>query len=141
MAIEDPFEMFVEALNRQAPQAMEDMPDLNPTIGVGIAPVLRSDQQALIRVAQLPQLSYVEVPVAQHDACLGRDATQLLCRNHTIRLVRRRQFCSQRNPDTSHSRSDVQLPAIDPPMPTRFGPMRLGSNGRMRHDSGCTVEK
>ena len=48
-----------------------------------------------------------------------------------VRLIGRRQDCSQRNPNSSDGGHQVQFPAIDPAMPARFGPVRVGVNRRM----------
>ena len=51
-----------------------------------------------------------------------------------VRLIGRRQDCSQRNPNSSDGGHQVQFPAIDLAMPARFGPVRVGFNRRVRDD-------
>src|ERR1700730_16318033 len=50
----------------------------------------------------------------------------------TISDIGRRQHGGEREPRARHDRDDMQFPAIDPPMPARFGPMGFSINGGVR---------
>jgi hypothetical protein len=79
------------------------------------------------------------VGVAQHEAGLIWQLLQQQRGQGTIRLVGGGEPSGQRYPHAGHGGGQVQLPPVNPPVPTALGPMRLRIYGGVGNDSGLAV--
>src|SRR5712692_3407366 len=68
MAMKDPLELLVEVLDCPRAQMMEDPPDFDPRIGVGIATRLSGHQDPLVSLPELLQIGGMVALVAQQEA-------------------------------------------------------------------------
>jgi hypothetical protein len=102
---------------------------------MGIGPAPSGDQFAIMRRAQGTQRRRVIMLIAQHITHLGWQLGQKQRCHDIVSNVSGGELGRQRDPHAANGDRQVQLPAVPPPMPTRFAPGRFGIDARMRHYS------
>ena len=71
VSVKDPFEVFVEILNRQGTQLVEDAPDFHSVVCMRITAILGRDQCPITPVRRLADVWGVIVPVTQDKFTSG----------------------------------------------------------------------
>jgi hypothetical protein len=112
---------------------VEDATHLFADIVVRVRSILGGDQAAVEGLPSLMDVGGIVVEVTQQVASVCRQFLDEGWGHFVVRLVGWGEGCGQGNPYRSDGDDDVQLPAIDPTMPARPGPVGLGVNGSMGH--------
>ena len=134
MAIKDAFEVLVKIFPGDGTQLMEDASHLNTIIRVGIASIPGRQEQTIGQCTVLAQFRCVIVTIAQDEADFGRNFAQEHMRRFTFGSVGRSEQGSDGKPNSCHDGNDMQLPAVDPPMPPRCGSNALRGQWRYEAD-------
>src|SRR3970040_332476 len=112
---------------------MENTPNFDTRIGMGIRSILSGDQKASGLLADFAHIGRIVMEITQDKTCLWRQFVDQGWRNLVIGLVGGCELGAQRDPYRSHNAGDMQFPAVDPAMPARLRPMRLCVNRSMRY--------
>jgi hypothetical protein len=81
---EDPLEVLVEVFDRHRAQLVEDAPDFDAAIGVGIGPAAGGYQDPVGPVTQPAEVGIVVVDIAQEMADLGGQLTDQVGSSRTL---------------------------------------------------------
>src|SRR5918994_3326854 len=135
--LEDGLEMLVEVLVGHAAQLVEDAPDFDAIVGVRVSPSFSGNQKPLpfsaMVAAGFSDVGGVVVDVSEHEAGILGQLLDEVGSHRVVRRVSGGEPGRQRNPDPTDGDGQVQLPAVDPPVPTRLGPVGLGVYCCMGH--------
>src|SRR5215208_90263 len=135
--LENCLEVFVEVLVGQAAQLVEDTPDLDAIIGVRVSSPFGGDQEPLLLLgaseAGLPDVGGVVVNVSEHEAGFVRQLLDEVGSHQVVCRVGWGESGRQWDPNLTDGDGHVQLPAVNPSMPARLGPSRLGVYGAVGH--------
>src|SRR5215207_3467982 len=137
--LEDGLEMFIEVLIGHAAQLVEDASDFHPRIGVRVSSSFGGDQKPLGAFACLPDIGSVVVDVSEHE---GGFFWQLLdeVRGHLVVCrVGGGESGTKRDPTLTDGDGQVQLPAVNPPVPATLGPVSLGVYGCVGYNARFSV--
>lgn len=118
MPTEHRFESIIEGFNRLRTQFMENTPDFDPTVGVGMFSTSGSDPETSHLMAELAQERRVIMGISQDQPYFCGQLFHQAWRNQGISGIGRGQFGGQGDPDGSHRYCQMQLPPIPPPMPS-----------------------
>src|SRR5215217_764512 len=135
--LENCLEVFVEVLVGQAAQLVEDTPDLDAIIGVRVSSPFGGDQEPLLLLGAsetgLPDVGGVVVNVSEHEAGFVRQLLDEVGSHQVVCCVGWGESGRQWDPNLTDGDGHVQLPAVNPSMPARLSPSRLGVYGAVGH--------
>src|SRR5215204_4156656 len=134
--LEDGLEVLIEVLVGHAAQFVEDASDFDPSIGVWVRSSFGSDQKPLLgALAGLSDVGCVVVNVSQNEAGLCWQLLNQVWSHLVVCCVGWGEPATKRDPNLTHGDGQVQLPPINPSMPARLGPVRLGVYGAVRYNA------
>jgi hypothetical protein len=131
MPIKDAEDQFMKILNSCGAKLVKDASHLDAIIGMGIFPIVSSNEQAVILLTQLPQMRRVVMTVAQDKTHFSRNFCEQMRSGFTISDIGGCECCGEREPYACHDRDNMPFPAIHESMPARFGEVGL------RYQSKC----
>ena len=118
MPIKDAFEMLIKIFHRKGTELVKDASDFYPIIGMGIAPIAGGHEKTIILFTRAAQIRNIVMAVTQHEAnTCGNFPQQGWCWV-IISHIGDSHYRCYREPDCSDNGDEVQLPAIDPAVPT-----------------------
>lgn len=123
VGVEDALEVLVEVFNGNISELMKDPSHFHPVVPVGISSVLCRNKGDAGAVTELLNIGSTVVGVSQEEAGVMRELGNEQFGHFIIRCIGRGKLCRQRNPNRGYSKDQMELPAVDPSMPTRFGPI------------------
>jgi hypothetical protein len=139
MDVEDALEVFVEVLQSQGTEFVEDTAHLAPAISMGmgtmptghqfLAPLPTEPAEGRIVVVDIPQ------DVAHLQRQFAHQGRSLLI----VCSIGRSELCRQGDPDGGNDCCQMELPAIDPAMPATLGPEGIGIDGDMGDPPGLPM--
>src|SRR6266852_82402 len=128
MPIKDALEMLIKIFHGNGTQLMKDAPCFDSIVGVRIASIARGHQQPVGLLTVLMEFGRVVMAISQDKTDFGGNFSQQSGSRFTIGDISWGQQSSDGKPDPCHDGDDVQFPAVDPAVPTRFGPVGFGIN-------------
>src|SRR5215210_9466793 len=137
--LEDGFEVLVEVLVSHAAQLVEDAPDFDAIIGVRVSSSSGGDQKPLGALAGLPDVGSVVVNVSEHEAGFLWQLLDQVRGHLVVCCVGGGEPATKRYPNLTDADGQMQLPSINPPVPTGLGPAGFGIYGGVGHCASLSV--
>jgi len=139
MNLEDTFVELVEVLIGDRAESVEDLSHGFSSIGVRIGSIPSGHQLPTPAVAVFSEIVLVVMSVSEYEPSVFGQFSKEFGSDLAVVFIGGRQAGGHRKPEVRDGDRQVELPTVNPAVPTALRPVGFGINGGMRDHSLLSV--